>query len=1053
MGLLFLPSFSSAQSNVSSGEIKGTITDASNAVVPGVSVTALNTSTNLTRVVASDERGEYRFLLLPPGIYNLKAELTGFATPERNGVQVTVGQTLSLDFQLQVGASTETITVTGEALMIETERAQQSNTISENYIRSLPIDRRDYLTFSLLAPGVVDSSAMADNSDFRVTQAPQSGLSFYGSNGRGNNVTIDGAETNDAAGGVRATLSQEAIQEFQVNRSNYSAELGGASGGVINIVSKSGGNDIHGRLFAFFRHQKLDASDPFAFALVDDLPQRVKPPANRQQFGGTLGMPISKDRTFLFASYEGLQRSESSAVPVLTDLSIFQPTPQQTSVISTLAASTSPAPIPCLPSVPGAASLPPPICANLLRGALTSKASTETLFRANSGVFPFTTDSNAFSVRLDHRANDNNQFFLRYNLTRNNEGNQSTRALLGFSRSNNVYVLDSNAVAGWTGIISTSLVNEAHFQWNYRDFDVTPNDVNGPELNITGYGFFNRDIFLPNYSIERRYEAADSLSFSRTNHRLKFGGVVLARGAWAASHTFMGGRFGFGALPGALLSPALGAAPITALQAFDLGLPQSYQQGFGNPAVAAMLPFYALYAQDSWNVRPNLTLNFGLRYELDDRRDPIPTDRNNLAPRVGFAWDPMGNKKTVVRGGFGIFYSPIYYQIDHVVNSLNEIDGVRQIAQVLSTLNPTNPLAANGPINIFRTLRARGVIGLPSSQRPIAASDLTQFGISVSQTGPRPPLTVLFRIDPEYRSPYSEQASLGIEQEITTGLTASVNYTFARTLKITRARDTNVLPRPVGPRGIPDWNATAGCTGAAIVTCFRDPLLFQENLYESSANSFYHGMIIEVNRRFGRNFSIAGNYTLSKAIDEVTDFNTDFQANDQTNLRAERALSAFDQRHKIVVYANLQGPSSTAARSAFGKVLADFSLTPIFRANSGRPFNLLVGGELNGDRHSTTDRPIFAGRNTGRGPDFWTFDMRLARQIRLGGEGRALELTIEGFNLFNHLNFSSVNNTVGPSFAGPFDVEADRNLGPSSPLGFTSAFDSRRIQLGARFSF
>jgi hypothetical protein len=1041
------------QSNIASGELKGTVTDQSGAVVPAVSITVTNTSNNFHRVVVTDEHGEYRVLALTPGTYEVRAELTGFVTQQRAGVQVSIGEIASADFKLQVGSSTETITVTGEAAVIETERVQQSETINENYIKHLPIDRRDYLTFTLLAPGVVDSNAMADNTDFRAAQTPQSGLSFYGSNGRGNNVTVDGAEANDSAGGVRETLSQEAVQEFQINRSNYSAELGGASGGVINIVSKSGGNATHGSVFGFFRDQHLDAADPFAYSLVSDKPQRIKPPANRQQFGGRISLPIVKDRTFLFGAYEGLQRNESSTVSVLTDLSIFQPTAQQNSVLNALAGSTSTSPITCMPSVPGAASLPPAVCASVLRSALTSKASTVDLFKANSGVFPFTTGSNSFSIRLDHKATDSNQVFLRYNFSKKNEGNQSTRALLGFSRSNDVEIFDSNAVLGWTGIASASLVNEARFQWDYRHFDVIPNDPNGPELNITGYGFFNRDIFLPNYSIERRYEASDSLSYMKGDHRFKFGGSVLTRATPTSASTFLGGRFGFGTLPGALVSPALGALPITALQAFDLGLPQSYQQGFGDPMVTATLTYFSVYAQDTWNVDRHLTLNLGVRYEMDDRRDPIPTDKNNFAPRIGFAWDPVGDKRTVVRGGFGIFYSPIYFQIDHVVNSLGEVEGFRQIAQVLTTLSAANPLAASGPINIYRTLRAQGVVGVPQTRRTIVPSDLTQFGINVSHTGPRPPLTVLFQIDPNYRSAYSEQASLGIEREIAKGLSASINYTYVRTLKITRARDTNILARPIGALGIPDWNASSGCTGAGLYKCFRDPLLYQENQYESSANAFYHGMIIEMARRFGNNFSVAGNYTFSKAIDEVTDFNTDFQPNDQTNLREERALSAFDQRHKIVLYAYMQTPSASGSSSSLAKVFGDFGLTPIFRANSARPFNLLVGGELNGDRHSTTDRPVFAGRNTGIGPGFWTFDLRLSKQIRLGGEHRLVELTAEGFNLLNHLNFSSVNNTVGPNFQGPFRVEANPGLSASSPLGFTSAFDARRFQLGVRFSF
>ena len=1047
-GLLF------SQSSIASGEVKGTVTDPSGAVIPGVTVTATNAATGLNRAIVTGNEGEYRFLLLPPGRYDVSAELSGFTTQVRKDVAVLVGEIVPVDFRLQVGMASETITVTGEAPVIEIERARQSETITETYIRNLPIDRRDYLTFTLLAPGVADSNAMADNSDFRVAQTRQSGLSFYGSNGRGNNVTIDGAETNDQAGGVRATLSQEAIQEFQINRSNYSAELGGASGGVINIVSKSGSNEIRGRVFGFFRDQALDAADPFAIDLVDGQPERVKPPSQRQQYGATLAFPIRKDHTFLFAAFEGLNRRESGAVPVLTDLSIFQPTQPQASVIAALASNPSPAPVPCLTSVPAYRLLPPAICAQVLTATLSSKPSTIDLFEVNSGVFPFTTNSKSFSVRLDHQPSDQNQFFLRYNYTRSNESNQNTRALLGVTRSNSQYILDSTVVGGWTRVVNPNLVNEARIQWNYRNFDVMPNDPYGPELNLPGYGFFNRDIFLPNYSIERRYEMADNLSLIRRNHRLKFGATLLIRGARADSYTFMGGRFNFGALPGALVSPQLAATSITTLQAFDLGLPQFYQQGFGDPSVSSNNPYIAFYAQDSWSIRPNFTLNYGLRYELDHRRDPIQLDTNNLAPRLGFAWDPWSNKRTVIRGGAGIYYSPIYYQIDHVVNSLNEINGYRQIAQVATTLDPVNPLAINGPINIYQTLRAQGVIGVPNSPRSITPDDLAQFGITITHTGPRPPLTVLFRIAPNYVNPYAVQSSLGVEHELSPGLSVSGNYIFVRTLKITRARDINLLPRPLGPSGISDWTAATGCTGAGLPNCFRDPSLLQENMYESSAQAFYHGFILELNKRFSNDISLAGNYTYSKAVDEVTDFNTDFEAMDQTNLRLERALSSFDQRHKVVLYAYLQSPFHTgAAASAWEKVLADFMFTPIFRANSARPFNLLVGSELNGDRHNTTDRPAFAGRNTGIGPAFWTLDLRLARRILLGSENRNLELIFEAFNIFNHQNYMSINNTVGPNFAAPFRVEGRTDRQPTEPLGFTSAFDPRRIQLGFRLSF
>ena len=1001
--------------------LSGTIMDASGAVVPGAKAIATNPQTNLTRESSTDDRGEYRFRLLPPGTYEVRIEKSGFAVPTRR-IAVTVGQDAVLDFRLDVGAATQLVEVNSEVPAIEVERTQQSNTINQQDVRNLPINRRDYLSFALLAPGVNDSGALADSTSFRVKQTPDSGLSFYGSNGRGNSINVDGGESNDAGGGVRPTISQEAVQEFQVNRSNYSAENSASRGGVVNIVTKSGSNATHGSAFGFFRNQGLDAGNPFALALDGNQVKRVKPDANRQQFGATIGGPIKTDKTFYFIGYEQLRRRESSTVPVLTDFSIFQPTPAQEAILSGL---------------PAAAAGP-------LRAALTSPQSTIDMFKANSGIFPFRTDSYQGILRLDHQVNDTNQVSFRYNVTKSFDTNQNLSALVGVSRGYVQDAFDSNALLGWTHTFNSRLVNEARVQFNYSNPYTGTNDPFGPALEIAGYGFFNRDRFLPSDQITRREELADNLSFFHGKHSFKLGAYTLIRNNSSNSATFMSGRFTFGTLPGAFVNPVLASAPLTALQGFNLGLAQSYQQGFGNPVVKATYPLYAGYFQDSWRVLSNLTLNYGVRYEVDTRKPPLPTSKNNVAPRFGFAWDPFKDKKTTVRGGYGLYYSVIDFQIDYVVNALGEIDGFRQIAQVLTTLNAANPLAVNGPVNIFRSLRDQGVIGIPVPKRSIQAGDLTQFGINISQTGPRPPLTVIFRNTADYRNPYAQQASFGVDRELTPGFTVSANYVFVRGAHLTTSRDDNLLAAPVNPaKGIRDWGVTAdNPTGAKY---FRNPLLFQDNVYESTANSFYHGLMIEASKRFSTKFTFHGNYTFSKAIDETVDYNSDFQPNDQTSRRAERALSSFDQRHKVVLYGVLQSGESR------GKVWEGWSLTPIYRYNGARPFNLLAFTELNNDRHNTTDRPYFAGRNTGIGPSFWTFDTRLTRRFRVS-EKAGIDVMAEGFNLFNHLNYTSVNNTVG-NIAGPFNLRGRDDRTPSQPLGFTAAADPRRIQLGIRLSW
>jgi len=1007
--LLFIAHATAApQAGISTGEIRGTVTDPSGAVLPNATIQVTSRGTSFEASVVTGEVGTYRALQLKPDTYEVRAKLPGFeASPKQ--VELTVGQTAVIDFQMKLpSAANVLVTVEAVAPLAEPDRSQQSNTITGDAIQRLPIDKRNYLTYSLLMPGVADADALADANDYRPPQAAHSGLSFYGNNGRGNALAVDGGEANDQAGGIRPTLSQEAVQEFQVNRSNYSVELGGASGGTVNIISRSGTNSLHGSVFGFFRNDALDAADPFATKLENDVAVRVKPPSDRQQFGATLGGPLIKQRTFFFAAFEGLDRDESSSVSVLTDPSIFNPTPQQEAILATL----------------------PPASASALRQALTSSERTKEVFRINSGIHPYHGTDYKFSIRLDHAWDSSNQFMFRYNMANIDESNPNTRALLGATRATDTSRLDHTGVLRWQRTISAQSINEFQFQYNYDDYAVSSLEKFGPEINVNGYGYFNGDALLPSRLLWRRQQITDKLSLSRGDHQLKIGGELLIRKNYVEAHVFFPARFNFGPLPGGLINPALASTSITAVQAFNLGLAQTFQQAFGNPTVFSTEPYSAAYFEDRWRIKRNLTLDLGLRYELDDIRDPIRTDKNNFAPRVGFAWDVVGDHRTTVRGGFGIFYAPSNYAIVHVSNALGEFNGKRQIAQVLTSIGTPG---SQSSANIYQTLVAQDVITLPVPTRSITYSDLTQFGVMAS-VDQRPPLSVLFSASPDYASSYTEQGSLGIQHVFGSDFVVNANYLFVNGLKILRAREKNLLPAPVNPAlGIRVWSLTVRDPNL-----FKDVTLVQDNVYESTGRSFYHGMTLEVQKRLTSRIQLNANYTLSKAIDEVVDFNTDFQANDQLNLRAERALSSFDQRHKFVAYASVQSPGG-------------FTATPVFRANSARPFNLLVGSDLNQDFHSTTDRPPFAGRNTGRGPNFWTVDLRVMRPIRLS-ESMKVELVGEAFNIFNRLNFRSVNNIVG-LLPPPYNVTGRKDLSPSQPLAYTSAFDPRQIQVGARLSF
>jgi len=332
-----------------------------------------------------------------------------------------------------------------------------------DYIAQLPIDRRDYLTFTLLTPGVSNSTRLASDQDFRVKQTPQSGLSFYGSNGRGNSITVDGGEANDDAGGVRLTLSQDAVQEFQVNRSNYSADLGGASGATINIVSKSGTNEPHGSLYGYFRNDAMDAADPFAHRQAlqpgqnfdptqpDSLGQSAKNSLSRYQFGGTAGFPIKKDKSFLFLAFEGLRQDSQNSVPLLTNTAVFRPTSAQQTIINGLAAQGL-TPVTCFTGVV----LPAAFCAGALTSGLTVSQLTGlsagqtalntflvNALEANGGLFNYNTREYLASGRFDHRFSDSNQIALTYRFGHDLEENPDVQSLTGFSAGTSIHDYDN----------------------------------------------------------------------------------------------------------------------------------------------------------------------------------------------------------------------------------------------------------------------------------------------------------------------------------------------------------------------------------------------------------------------------------------------------------------------------------------------------------------------------------------------------------------------------------------------------------------------------------
>jgi Carboxypeptidase regulatory-like domain/TonB dependent receptor len=1187
--LLFGSPVARAQGVGASGDIIGTVTDPSGGVIPKATVVAVETARGTSFTTTTGQAGQYRLTGLLPATYDVTVQISGFETMTQKGVVVSVGATTTADFSLKIAAAGQVVEVSATPPVVDTQRGSQANTLTEQYITDLPIDRRDYLTFTLLLPGVANATRLADDQDFRVKQTPQSGLSFYGSNGRGNSVTVDGGEALDDSGGVRLTISQDAVQEFQVNRSNYSADLGGASGATINIVSKTGTNDLHGSLYSFFRNSAMDARDPFAFspALAPNptfsnfnftsVGVPVKNSLSRYQYGGTVGFPIKKDKTFLFLAFEGLLQNSQNAVPLLTSSSIFAgPNPLATSnpyepsdprfaqqaIVTALATEAGNPTVPCINNPNGTVTpLPAQTCAGALATGLTVSPATGltagqtalnqyliTQLEANGGLFNYNTRQYLASGRLDHRISDADQLAVTFRYGHDLEENPDVQSLTGFSAGSSVHNYDDNLLGAWYHEFSPTAQNELRLQWDYNSFNVIPNEPGEVGLQIPGFANnLGTNVFLPDYVILRRYEFADNFTLIRGRHTVKFGGSELLRGDHSESHTYFPGRIVFGSLPGGILSDCLAVpaacglsaslspASINSLQSASLGLPQFYQQGFGNADYPAYTrPLTGLYVQDSWRIAPTFTLNYGLRYEIDSQFLPLNTYYKDFAPRISFAWDPFKDHKTVIRGGYGIFYGPIDSQIPQVdlsLGALNKnhstVENQNNTAQIPDQVNnvvgtcgvnfppyptgtPVIPGTGTSPCTrfisiyadpltptglqiqnsavVFQTLFAEGAIQCttpaPGNKACITPAEVEPLGIGVANSGPLSPLEVLFSNPSNYKPPYSQQASIGIEREITPGFSISLSGIYSHTLRLPVAIDTNLLDAPFVSLPLAngktatyrDWYTDSSIDPYSLITgnpspcaanpftCFVNPLIVQNNQYTSAASALYEGGILEVQKRFSDHYTMFANYTYSKAFDTTTDYNTDYGPQDPTNLNLDRGLSEFDQRHKVVVAGVFESPWKET-------ILSGFELAPIFTYASGHPFNLLVEGEDNGDNHVTNERPIGAPRDTGLGPNLIDFDMRLSWQYKLT-ERMNLQFTAEGFNIANRTNFASVNNEVGPLFGLPtalggegettFDVHGIKPgtalpgggvATPSTPLAFTSDLPKREIQLGVRLSF
>ena len=900
--------FAAAQNTAT---LSGMVRDQQGGSIRAAKVTLISKTTGAERSVTSNDEGRYSFVALAPGTYKITVDAgASFSVFEQEGLTVTVGQEAEFDPQLSIRGIATTTTVTAETTLIEENKTEVSDTVDQRRIDSLPINGRDYKNFTL-----TDSRTTRDVSP-TIGPAPNSGLSIGGSRARSNMVSVDGADAVDnSVNGIRATVSQEAVQEFQLVLSNYNAEYGHATGGVVNIVTKSGGNEFHGDAFVYGRNKSFQARNPFSGqidpATGDLVP--VKQPYTRMQTGLTIGGPIKKDKTFFFGSYEYTQREETGFssiginnfglvnattqfVPGVT----LQITPAQDAAVQGLLAQAVQTGNPALaqlaaqyevfmgsassvalnkfdyglvasglglPTPPGQQFPIPVACP--IGEAMNDSANTGTPPVCSAGVYaaplpasyvglntirgnyPVEEKTSLWSFKLDQNWSANNHSFLRVGVSpslvtglpstsQNQVFGQNSGSRAGYNQSR-----DLNITFQHDTVTSDSAVNQFRFQFARRGLHFGFSQLPGGSdigVNIPGFAYFGREPYSTVDRIERRYELTDTIAKTFGRHTLKFGAdfnLIQLRSAKAQIFELdFGGDVNFGGIAASNFSNAFAGLPgATGLQAYGLGIPTTYIQGIGN----SNQPFdnipIGFFAQDSWRVNRKLTLNYGVRYDVEISPlfapatavnaaaekalgvvEGIPRDYNNFAPRFGLAWDPTGSGKTSIRVGYGLFYDHPLLAI--AFNSVTA-DGGRSV-QLLSAggtpsacgLLPRTDCTAlpsagtDTPANLNGSSIFQGVLNtgstdfvfsplslgyIPSQQRfdPLAPNSLFANQNYLNAGFPLPILPFTLPVASNFQYGYAQQGNLTIERALSNSWKVSVGYQYTRGLHLNRPVDIN----------------------------------------------------------------------------------------------------------------------------------------------------------------------------------------------------------------------------------------------------------------------